>query len=473
MLENEQKLDAINQEDVFASMLREIPWDSLKTFVQTNTQINKICTRGGHRLDKKRRKRFEKIISREAAKKNFAADITSGLFAQWYPAQKKLHDALEEYFESDEYETYRKEQEIDEQEYVLPDDIFAKFFEPKQVQKWRILLCFSPLKFSDQQADRILQESEGNAEVLQQVQEIQAETEKERQEKNRLLNENNDLRSRIEELNAADKEIRSERKELRAEREALQNKFETAQSEIRKLNEKISEIENARKEQHLAASADIEREKKRLEGDLKQTQHELESWKEKYEEERAEGRQLRKKLKHAEKVLADERTTRMNREKEYQKFETFADAILARIDWREVGRQMKLTPQLKRKFNSLMRSLNYEEDRSINLGGTLKEFWNKLQTQEKNLIEAIAESDTREVQQGDVEDYWNSLTDEFQDVTIGLEARTVLLQMLQEAFYQTLSMEDLEQAVTPGRAKKSRKKKSTSTNTANAAVGKS
>ena len=45
---------------------------------------------------------------------------------------------------------------------------------------------------------------------------------------------------------------------------------------------------------------------------------------------------------------------------------------------------------------------------------------------------------------GNAQDYWENLIDVFADVTIGLEARIALLRILQDIFYQTLSMSDLK-----------------------------
>jgi hypothetical protein len=50
---------------------------------------------------------------------------------------------------------------------------------------------------------------------------------------------------------------------------------------------------------------------------------------------------------------------------------------------------------------------------------------------------------------GDMQCYWTSLTDAFGDVQISLEARSVILKMLHEIFYQVIEMEDLKEAVIP------------------------
>ena len=66
MLVNESKLQGVSTKDLFSRMLSEVPWASLKTFVQANAQVLKLATIGGHRLDPKHRDRIDKLILREA-----------------------------------------------------------------------------------------------------------------------------------------------------------------------------------------------------------------------------------------------------------------------------------------------------------------------------------------------------------------------------------------------------------------------
>jgi hypothetical protein len=150
-------------------------------------------------------------------------------------------------------------------------------------------------------------------------------------------------------------------------------------------------------------------------------------------------------------VLAEERIALDKARKEINSSRSFVDLLLKQIDWADVGRQMKLTPQLKARFKSLVQNLRYDDENIPRLDGPMQDFWEKFQAQERLLVERIAKSDTLEVQSGDVESYWNDLTDLFEDVHIGLEARNILLQMLQEVFYQTLDLKNLKAAKIPAK----------------------
>ena len=456
MLENKEKAKNIDYESVFTAMVTELPWRNFKYFMQSSPQLLKKLTMGGHRMDKKNRKRFEKKLITEARNQDFAPEITRGLFAHWYPLNEEIHQKLEEYFNSEEYKQYREEQNLDKDTYALPQEVFERIFNPKDVNKWRIILCFSPLAFTDDQADKILQPSTDSDEGgLQEVQELQQATESLKQENNKLKNQNEDLRSRIEKLNSEDKQIRLERKDLRAQNDKLSKQLEAVKSENATLRRQLQEAEERRQKEQQSATEQVERENKRLTQEIKQLKRSLSDWETKYENQRTVNRTLEKKIKETEEAVQVAQKEKVKNQQDLKRAEDFATLILNNIDWRELGRELRPTPQMKRKFNSLIRSLNYEENGDINLGTALPEFWNNLLSQEQELIQNIAQSETREVESGNIEDFWQSLTDDFEDVTISLEARTILLQLLNEIFYRTLTMKDLENSKAPGQAKSS------------------
>jgi hypothetical protein len=449
MLGNNEPIEGVELPDVFMAMLRELPWSSLRAYIQSNAQVLKRCTVGGHRLEPKGRKRFEKVLLKEAQKGDFPEGLTSSLFAYWYPVHEELHQKLEDYFHSDEYKEYREKNELDEDDYVLPDDKFDEFFQAKDIPKWRILLCFSPLKMTGGQADKVLGEAGGNEVLVKDNARLKEDLDRARSDSERLQNENRDLRARLDKTTSDAQEIREERKELRKEREALQVKFETAQTENRRLREELARQQEQLHSHKEAAVEEVAKESGKLERDNARLREELENWQRNYEKQRVQARELGEALAEANRKLATKKQALRQTEKEVAVVNRFADSILARVEWTEVSKQLKATPQIKRKFNSLIKKLNYEEDRSLSLGGTLEEFWSALQDEESKLVKAVAKSDVLEVQSGDVEQYWRQLTDVFEDVHISLEARTILLRVLQEIFYQTLEMDDLEEAKLP------------------------
>lgn len=449
MLGNNEPIEGVDLAEVFSSMLRELPWNSLRVCIQANAQVLKRCTIGGHRLEPKGRKRFESVLLSEAVKQEFPPSLTSSVFAYWYPIHEELHKKLEEYFHSDAYAKYRKKENLDDDVYVLPDVRFKEYFAPKDLPKWRILLCFSPLRMTESQAKKVLEGAGGNEVLIKQTEHLKEDLATTTSENERLNNENKELRARLEKLTAETQELRSERKDLRKESETLSARLETLQAETRRLRDELAEKADAIQTHKHEASKAVAKESNRFERENARLRGELETWRKNYEKQRVEARELGEALAEANRKLANDKKMLAQTQGEVKTARRFADCILAQIDWTEVAKQLKMPPQLKRKFNSLIKTLNYEEDRTLTLGGTLENFWEALQNEEKALVEAIAKSDVLEVQSGTIENFWRNLTDVFEDVHIGLEARIILLRVLQEIFYQTLEMEDLEKVKLP------------------------
>ncbi|MDT8391150.1 MAG: hypothetical protein RRC34_11640 [Lentisphaeria bacterium] len=449
MLGNNEPIENVDLADVFAMMVREVPWNGLRAYIQSNAQVLKRCTIGGHRLEPKGRKRFEKILQQEAKKDDYQQSVTSGVFAYWYPVHQELHKKLEDYFHSDAYKKYRKKENLDDDAYVLPEARFKEYFDPKDLPKWRILLCFSPLQMTPGQAEKVLKNAGGNEVLIKETITLKEELDHTQSEIERVKNENKELRGRLDKIGAEDQELRNERKQLRKDVESLTLKFETAQAENRKLRDQMSDTEETIESHKAEASKIVEKKSNRFAQENARLKEELETWRKNYEKQRVQARELSDTLAETKRALAEQKKVVTQTSGEIQTVRKFADAILGQIDWVEVGKQLKPTPMIKRKFNSLIKKLNYEEDRSITLGTSLEKFWTALQDEETRLIQAIAQSDVLEVRNGDIEGYWRQLTDVFEDVHISLEARDILLRVLQEIFYQTLDIDDLKKVALP------------------------
>lgn len=457
MLENNQTPEGVDREKIFSQMLSELPWASFRACVQSNAQVAKRCTAGGFRMDPKNRKRLTKVVLKEARKEDFSETFCGTVFAHWYPLHEDLHEKLESYFHSDEYAAYRKENDLDEDTYVLTDEKFNEFLDPKHLEQWRILLCFSPLKFTDEQAKRILNESQGSEDLLEKLRDLESRVDTLQKERERATRETERLREDQKEARSEVQELRQERRKLTTEVSRLQNKFEASQTENRKFREQLEAKEAEATEKIKETSQSHATEARRLQKDVEAVREELRDWRTRYEEQKAQTRHLKEDVQGAEKRLREKEQEVQAHRDRIKELNGFANLILDNIDWPRAGAAMKLTPSLKRQFNSLIKKLNYEEDRALTIEGTLPEFWGRLQETEKQLIDTLAESNSREVMTGEVEDFWRSLTDAFSDVAIGLEARCVLLKMLQEIFYQTLEIEDLEEMAIPTGSRRKRK----------------
>ena len=447
MLGNNEKIQGVNLAEVFAGMLGELPWSSLRNYVQVNAPLAKLCTLGGHRLEPNKRERIEKLIFREAQKAEFSDSWCNGVFASWYPVHEVLHSSLENYFHSDEYKAYREAEKLGEDAYVLPDAKFDEFFSVADLDKWRILLCFSPLKFSHEQAAKILDDSQGSAQLLAKLKDVENERDELSRKATQLATEAEKLRAKQNEVGNELQELKKQNRQLRQEQEQGQEKLDSVQAEMRRLAQELLQAENVRAESEKGLRDEMARSTARLQSDLDRVNKELNSWQSRYEEQRLANRRLEEQAQEASRQAAQADQQRAAVEKRESEKDKFADLLLSRIDWAKVGAAMKMTPTVRRNFNSLVRRLNYEEDRSLTIEGTLPEFWSRLIKDEKDLVDNIAKSNTREVQAGNMDDYWRALNEMFADVVINLEARMAMLGMLQDIFFQQLEDEDLEEPI--------------------------
>jgi len=447
MLENNEEIQDLDLSRIFSIMVNELPWSSLQAYIQANSILLKQCTIGGHRLEPKRKKRILKLLMREGERNNYSQAFCNGIFVQWYPIHEEIHKNLEDYFHSDEYKEYRKKNDLDEDTYVLPEDKFTKFFKVEDLDAWQILLCFSPLQLNKEQTSKVIGNcATGNKQLLERIKKLEKENTKLSKTAKQITIDNEKLKENAAIAKTNSQEIRTQLKQLRVERDALLNKFEVSQAENKKQKKLLNDTEKEKHEYIDKINKKTKLQIKALQDDLTRIKKELSSWKYKYETQITANRDLQAEIKHIGKSRnkALSKVEQIDREKD--ELYSFADMLISRFDWTNVARQMKLTPTLKRQMNSLIKKLNYEEDKTLTLEGTLPEFWTALQKKEKALIQNIAKSNTQEMINGSAKKYWADLTDVFTDVKIGLEARLMLLGILEDIFYQTFEMEDLETA---------------------------
>ena len=458
MLGNSEKIENVDRKAVFNKMLAEVPWDNLKAYILSNAQLTKLCTSGGFRLDVKFRKRAEAFIQRDVEKSDYSEIQCNGVFASWYPVHKDLHEALENYFHSDEYEKYRQENGIAEDEYVLPDEKFNELYSVSEFEAWRMLLCFSPLKFTHEQADKILEDKKDDAALMDRLTKAEAERDDLSKKSSSLAAELEKLRAKQQADQNEMQELRRQNRQLKADLEQAQKRADTAIAEMKRANQQASQAGQAIEQREAEIREELGRVNQRQQGEIERLGKELAAWQARHEEQCGLNRGLAERAAAAERRSLDSMNARLEMEKKLNANGVLVDALLEKIDWPHVGASMKLTPTMKRNFNSLVKRLDYDEDRNLTIEGTLKNFWGRLQARELTLIDAIAKSSVKELEKGTIEDYWQNIADMFPEVQIDLEARITMLNILQDIFYQNYTDEDLQTSVLPSKPAKKTKK---------------
>lgn len=439
MLNNTQTLPkSINLAQLFKKMLNELPWTTFANFLRANAGMFKMLSAGGYRMDIKNRRRLEDIVCREGEKRNYEIASISGIvFTCWYPLQGQLHQQLEEYFHSDAHKEYLKQHELPEETYCLPEETFEAIYKNEDRTAWQILLCFSPMTLSDQQIDQITSLN-CNPEEMQAKMET-CEKELAAAQKQVMQNE-----SEIQRLRAELSEQKAQLADFKKKNEQAQTRLNSLQNENQKLRKQaqeshtevsdVSQDEMLKNEKLLAAAKH----------ELEKAKNEVNEWKKRYEAHCIGTKDKDRQIANFKDEIETLNNQIIHLKKQIEKREKFADNLLSRFDWKEIGAQLKLTANVKQQFNALVKKINYEEHKEIGIDQELPAFWNALGVQEKHLIEQIADSDNLEISHPNAADLWNELEEQFEDVLICLEAKTVLLKLLQSIFCETINNEALD-----------------------------
>ncbi len=443
MLGNNEKIEGVDRKAVFSKMLGEIPWENLRAYILSNAQLNKLCTSGGFRLDIKFRKRMEGFIQRDVEKNDYSEIQCNGVFASWYPVHRDLHEALENYFHSEEYKQYRRDNGMGDDEYVLTDEKFNAFYSVNDFEAWRILLCFSPLKFTAEQAAKILEDKNGDADLMERLKRAEAERDELSKKNASAQGELERLKARRQEEQLEGQELKKQNRQLKADCELAQKRAESALAEMRRANQAAAQANQMLGQREAEVREELGRAMQRQQNEIDRLTRDVSAWQGRHQEQCSISRNMEDRALAAERANQESQKTIAALERKIEGSGRLVDSLLSRIDWAHVGASMKMSPAVKRNFNSLMKKLDYDEDRSLTLEGTMKEFWSRLTAGENELVNAIVKSSERELITGSVKDYWQEISTRFPDVLLSLEARMAMLSILQDIFYQNYTDEDL------------------------------
>ena len=445
MLGNNEKIQGVKISDLFAMMVGELPWRTLSRYINENAQLQKICTLGGHRIDPNQRPRLEKQVVNEAAKNEFSETACQPLFGAWYPVHEQLHDTLENYFHSDEYKAYRAEHKLTEEDYVLSDEKFNEFYDIKENKAWKLLLAFAPLKFTAEQAEKILNNQEGAAELQEKLTALEAQLAAANKKAADATADVERVRAQLQSSTAEVQELKKQQRALKADLDAANQKFMSATAETKRLAAKLAETDEAIRKREQSVSENAERQVGRLQAELEKSKADLNAWQNKYQEQLLANRQIVADAKAVDNKAEAANADKAKAVEELRSYQKFVDLLLDRIDWRSLGSQLKLAnPTMKAGFGRIIKKINYEQDATGTLEEALPKFWDDFTARETELIHKIANSSTLEVSQGDMEGFWNEVKDSFESVQVSLEARLFMLAFIRELLFAIYTPEQLQ-----------------------------
>jgi len=158
---------------------------------------------------------------------------------------------------------------------VLSDEKFAEFFNLDHLPEWRVLLCFSPLKFSDAQADRILDDSQGNSLLLERIKTLEERNATLEKRDQQLAAEADRLRDGQQQAQGDALEARKALRQMRADLDAANVRLERALAEGRKLKEQLDAAVGDQQSSEQSIRQKFTAESRRLQKDVDRLQRDL------------------------------------------------------------------------------------------------------------------------------------------------------------------------------------------------------
>ena len=256
---------------------------------------------------------------------------------------------------------------------------------------------------------------------------------------------------------SAENELKEARHQIRTQKgdlEALNQKFLSSSAEVKRLSGLLSSRSEELEKRAATASENAERVTTRLQAELSRLKEELNGWQNKFQEQLQANRQIQNDAANTEARAGKSNAERDAAIKKLDESKKFVDLLLSRIDWAKLGSQLKLSPTLRKNFNSMLKRLNYEENLSLTIEGTLPQFWSRLQKKEGELIQRIAASSTLEVEKGDMKGFWEEVKDSFAEVQTSIEARLFMLGFIHELLFAIYVPEQLAAPTIPAPLKK-------------------
>ena len=308
MFANKEGMQAVDLKAVFTKMLKEVKWDSLKTYINSNADLAKRCTMGGFRMEEKYRPRMQDIILRDAERSEFSDAVAGSLFTVWYPVHQELHGKLEDHFNSDDYKNYRKDNGLADDEYVLTPEKFQEFFDVKELMAWKILLCFSPLKFTDEQAKTILEGKQDDAELVEKMTALEQKNAELQRKVDVLQQEAERLRARQQADAQEIQNYKKDNRQVKLDCEQYQQRAETALAEMRRTNEKLAQAEGRVAMREAEMKQEMERAQEKAQAAVEAARNEMVVWRTRHEQQCQENHLLEEQAQAAEARRAQARS---------------------------------------------------------------------------------------------------------------------------------------------------------------------
>lgn len=392
------------EEESLKLLFDRLKWSEISDVFNSITDVRRAYLTGGFTL-----KRENKTRSRNVFRKYFKDNpersdtLKINLFMTWYSRQEGFGEDIDEYFQSDAYQTLVEEKGLDENFYHLTDEKLEEFSSRWSRDNARLLLFFSPIKFSESQAE-VVAEIEGDVvekrvekspkkEVLDEVRRSLKSAEKEnRSLKKDLKKERAELRHLEGEMKGVSKEaetLRGEKERLANQLEELKCQADSHSGAVRELHSKIRGLEN---------------EKRGLVDEREKNHKRINSLKEKVEE-------------------TERRLLNISRESPIDRI------LLDQSKLRSLFSAVHEESEVLSVFENLLK-----EKTESGTGTNFPEFWEQLGRKEQEKVRALSQISSVDMDKEKFATSWSDTEDLFKDLEYLAQAKLALIGAIHRLF---------------------------------------
>ena len=424
-----------DRERMLGILLLSVNWSDFIRIIREFKTLRQEFERGGFNWNKvfwNHGIRSVKMALRRRA--DLTRPIEIEFFMVWYHnyCRKKIKEKLDDYFQSEEYENWIGKKDIASGEYALPDEKFTKFSSRWDLKERIFLLLFSPIHFTDKQAEILM----GVEDPL----EMEIAGSKSVQQSSLVVKFKEDishLKQQIAEqtklLKTANTKIKTQKQEIDRLCENISSKDQTIQNITTEFKDKEFSWERKYKE----GEAKWDSEKHRLSSELSVLEEEVIRLKEDLARLNVMKLDLERKLAKKDEELKQE-VHRLTAELENSKEPSLWQWLFEdKNRMKEILQQLDLKPLTRDLIIKKIKIPDCDVGLVQPSGGNLQNFWNSVIEHEKKLsgkIQDIIEA-SRPIDM--LQNKWPEIEDCFEDLRYSLEARLALTKLLYEILLQT------------------------------------
>lgn len=449
-------------------LLGKLNWSGLKEVISNSQTMRRAYEAGGFQLRRPNVKRAVDVVSkilRESDQQT--SKIKINLFLSYYqqPENREVALYLDKYFESDDYKKAANKQELKNCRYRLNNEKFQSFCSFLDKEKASLFLYFSPIIFTEEQANFLNDFSAPVGDVNDSLvlatktrvyeDKIRSLEVALRQSSSKLVSEQKQLTKTKTELKRSASSVKTKERHLELEKtktaelsakvnesakriDSLSSASQARKKQIDKLESTLRKSEGALKEERVKSEG--------LNNTLQDLKNSLKKSEANYSAERDELTRIKSELRGSvsslkisehhlerEKAKCAELSLKLE-ELQNSSGKPGSDSLIENLV-RPLLSDERLSSLLNNNDREIsdFRSL-VQKDLDVGKEISFSEFWENLRSKEEGLVKSISQLTTNYFYAENSNDKWLNAEDAFEDLNYSIQAKAVLVRLIHESF---------------------------------------